>query len=131
MRTRAKWVAFGALAAFVAFAFGSVARAEDDFATFTLQTRTFVGQVTLDPGSYNFRAIHSTAAPWTVRVSSTDDSVTYALLAAWPQPLPNAEVASGNRLTWDRSEQGRLLTWEVGNKGFVLYFPANGLEPGR
>lgn len=122
MRTLVKWLAIGALAALVAVAFEPVARADDDFAVFTLSNRTRIAQVTLEPGIYAFRATHGLGGTeMFVRVADVSEMNVYVTVDARMQSV--LSVPSEHRLVLDAGDPGRLLSWEVENKAYSLTFP--------
>lgn len=122
MRTLVKWLAIGALAALVAVAFEPVARADDDFAVFTLANQTRIAQVTLEPGLYAFRATHGLGGTeMSVRVTDASGMNLFATVIAKVQS--ELSVASEHRLILDTGGPGRLLSWEVEDKAYSLSFP--------
>jgi hypothetical protein len=129
MKTPLKWIVSGAIAAIILVALGTAARASDDFAVFTLEKQSRVGQVVLEPGVYAFRAVDGEAGKLFVRVTNADENRSYVLLPALRLSVARGEMAQETRLTWDQSEPSRLLKWEIGNKGYAFYFPTHGLEP--
>jgi hypothetical protein len=129
MRTTVKGNLFGALAAIILLAVGTVALAADDFAVFTLETQTRVGHVILEPGGYAFRAVDGMGGKVFVRVTSADETRSFAIVRVLRESVLNSEMVSDHQLTFDKSEPGRLLRWEVGMKSYSLYFPKSGLEP--
>ena len=129
MRTTVKGIVFGAFAAIILGAVGSVALAADDFAIITLEKQARVGPVLLEAGAYGFRAVDGQAGKLYVRVTSADETRSFAIVPALRESVPHSEMASNHRLTFDEGEPGRLVRWEVGMKGYAFYFPTHGLEP--
>ena len=122
MRSVAKVLLLGAFSVLVVMASASVARADDDFAVFTLSTKTRIAQVTLEPGIYAFRATHARdGGEMVVRVTDVGDTTLYATVNARMQS--DVSVASEHRLNFDPGDVGQLLSWEVKSKGYSLSFP--------
>lgn len=129
MRTTAKGILFGAFAAIIFLAVGTVASAADDFAIITLEKQVRVGPALLDAGVYGFRAVDGQGGKLFVRVTSADETRSFAIVPVLRESVPNSEMVSDHQLTFDQSEPGRLVRWEVGMKGYAFYFPTHGLEP--
>ncbi len=127
MRTTMKGFLFGALAAL--FLTAGVARAADDFAVFTLEKQARVGQVVLEPGAYAFRAVDGLGGKAFVRVTSADETRSFAIVHVIRESVLSSEMVSDDQLTFDQHAPGRLLRWEVGRRAYAFYFPAHGLEP--
>ncbi len=118
MRLRENGIVLGAVA-LAALVFGSVALGNDDVAVFNLQDPTLVGTVTLEPGSYTFRAVHvSQTAPFmVVYVTNAAETTTYALVRARTEPLGEATAATVDTLDMDIVGGARKVTsWQLPDK---------------
>ncbi len=124
MRTLAKWMAFGAFAALVV-AIGPAARAEDDIAIFHVPVPMNVGHAVLDPGVYEFRALHDSPDHRLIRLTRVGEVKAAAyILAGVRQPLVGEATENTNYLFLKGSEPARLVKWDVTQMSATYVFPA-------
>jgi hypothetical protein len=114
MRTLAKWILLGGFAAFLVVAIAPMARADDAIAIFHVPVPMLMGQVVLDPGVYEFRALQNSPDRRLIRIAKAGETSAAAyIMASVRQPLVGEIPDNTNYLFLKGSEPSRLMKWDV------------------
>ena len=123
MRTHASWmvmVSFVVLAGLAA-APACLANGGDDVASFYVAERLQVGSVSLEPGVYVVRALHSGSGRNVLVVSNVEGTANHAALLVTPHQVAPHEVKGVSRLLYEAGDGSRpaaLRTFLVANSSF-------------
>lgn len=124
MRTLAKRLVLVAFGILVAVAAGPAARAQGDIATFNVPVQMVAGNVVLEPGVYELRAINGIGGSKVITVSAMGQAKSRALLlACYREPLPADRSGSDDSLVLTGKGRPQIQRWEVAHTSLAYVFP--------